>query len=134
MVHSNISRTIADKLMIEPLSELLRKGDLGIKDPDDDEFDQREEVADGIRDTLGRYTRESTLHEYLANADDCNTASEVNFLIDGTCHGTKDLVSQELEELQGPSLFIHNDGGESSLIMRTCQALTSMYSLHGQGF
>jgi sacsin len=112
MVHSNVSRTIADKLMIEPLSELLRKGELGIKDPDDDEFDQREEVADGIRDTLGRYARESTFHEYLANADDCNIASEVNFLIDGTCHGTKDLITKELEELQGPSLFIHNDGGE----------------------
>jgi sacsin len=112
MVHSNISRNIADKLMVEPLSELLRKGDLGIKDPDDDGFDQREEVADGIRDTLGRYTRESTFHEYLANADDCVTASVVNFLVDGTCHGTRDLITKELEELQGPSLFIHNNGGE----------------------
>lgn len=112
IVHPNVSRTTADQLMIEPLSELLRKGDLGITDPDDDEFDQREEVADGIRDTLERYTRESTFHEYLANADDCSSASEVNFLIDGTRHGTKHLLTKDLEELQGPSLFIHNNGGE----------------------
>jgi sacsin len=112
MVHSNISRTIADKLMIEPLSELVRKGDLGIADPGDDEFDQREEVADGIRDTLERYSRESTFCEYLANADDCTAASEVNFLIDGSCHVTEHLITKDLEELQGPSLLVHNDGGE----------------------
>ena len=112
ILHPKVSRIIAEQLKIEPLSELVRNGDLGIADPDDDEFYQREEIADGIRDTLDRYTREHTFHEYLANADDCGSASEVNFLFDGTTYGTKYLLSEDLQGLQGPSLLIHNDGGE----------------------
>ena len=112
VLHPKISRTTAEQLKIEPLSELERKGSLGIADPDDDEFFQREEITDGIRDTLDRYTREHTFHEYLANADDCGSASEVNFLFDGTCHGTKHLLTEELRGLQGPSLLIHNNGGK----------------------
>ena len=111
-VHPNVSRTTAEQLMIEPLSELLKNGALGITDPDDDEFYQREEVADGIKDTLDRYTRESTFHEYLANADDCESASEVNFLYDPNNYGTKHLLTKDLQSLQGPALLIHNNGGE----------------------
>lgn len=112
IVHPKVSRTVTDRLMVEPMSELLKKGALGITDADDDEFCQREEVADGIRDTLERYTRESTFHEYLANADDCGTASGTNFLIDPTTYDTKHLVTKELGDLQGPSLLIHNDGSK----------------------
>ena len=111
-VHPKVSRRIAEQLRIEPLSELLRNGALGIVDPDDDIFFAREEVADGIRDTLDRYSRESTFHEYLANADDCDSASQVNFLLDETNYGTKNLVSDDLQDLQGPSLLVHNNGGK----------------------
>jgi sacsin len=111
-VHPKISSTTAKRLNIEPLSEKLIKGELGITDPDDDEFYQREEITDGIRDTLDRYTRESTFHEYLANADDCGTASEVNFCVDSGSYDAKRLLTPELRDLQGPSLLIHNDGGE----------------------
>lgn len=113
ILHPKISRTIAEQLKIEPFSELMRKGELGIADTDDDdEFYQREEISDGIRDTLDRYTREYTFHEYLANADDCGSASEVNFFFDRTSYGTKNLLTEDLQSLQGPSLLIHNDGGE----------------------
>jgi sacsin len=116
ILHREVPRAIAEQLKIEPLSELAKKRDLGIEDPDDDEFDQREEMADGIRDTLERYTKEYTFHEYLANADDCGSASEVNFFFDGTTYGTKHLIDEDLQDLQGPSLLIHNDGGEYALI------------------
>lgn len=109
-VHRKVSPATTDFLKIEPLSEKLRNGDLGMEDVDDDEFLQREEVADGIKDTLDRYTKESIFHEYLANADDCGTASEVNFLVDKTTYGTKHLVTKDLQDLQGPSLLIHNNG------------------------
>jgi sacsin len=123
-VHPKVSRVSAEQLKIEPLSELVRNGDLGITDPDDDEFYQREEVADGIRDTLDRYTRQSTFHEYLANADDCGSATQVNFLFDGANYGKKHLLTKELQDLQGPSLLIHNNGGEESLTMHIRQLLT----------
>ena len=112
LAHPKLSRAIADRLKMQPVSDLLKNSDLGISDIDDDEFNQREEVTDGIRDTLDRYTRESTFHEYLANADDCGSASAVNFLFDGTSYGTERLLTTDLASLQGPALLVHNDGGE----------------------
>lgn len=111
LTHPGISREIVDRLQIEPLSERFLKGDLGIADIDEEEFDQREEVTDGIRDTLERYPKESTFHEYLANADDCGSASELNFLLDETTYPDRSLITPELARHQGPSLLIHNDGG-----------------------
>ena len=111
LTHPGISRDIVDRLHIEPLSERVLKGDLGIPDFDEEEFDQREEVTDGIRDTLERYPKESTFHEYLANADDCGSASEVNWLLDETTYPGRSLITPELLWYQGPSLLVHNDGG-----------------------
>jgi sacsin len=111
LTHRGISREIVDRLQIEPLSERLLKGKLGISDFDEEEFDQREEVTDGIRDTLERYPKELTLHEYLANADDCGSASEVNWLLDETTYPGRSLIRPELADYQGPSLLVHNDGG-----------------------
>jgi sacsin len=122
--HPKISRTVATRLKVPCLSEVLKYGALGINDLDDGEFNQREEVADGIRDTLDRYARESTFHEYVANADDCGSASEINFLFDGRTYDSKDVLTEELKALQGPSLLIHNDGGESTSRVRPCAALT----------
>jgi sacsin len=68
-------------------------------------------VTDGIRDTLERYPKELTLHEYLANADDCESASEVNWLLDETTYPGRSLITPELANYQGPSLLVHNDGG-----------------------
>jgi len=117
LAHPKLSRAVADRLEMQPVSDLLRNGDLGISDIDEDEFNQREEVADGIRDTLDRYTRESTFHEYLANADDCGSASAVNFLFDGTSYSTERLLTTDLDSLQGPALLVHNDGGEQALMV-----------------
>lgn len=54
LAHPKFSRAIADRLEMQPVSDLLKNSDLGISDIDEDEFNQREEVADGIRDTLDR--------------------------------------------------------------------------------
>ena len=118
--HPSISREIADRLHIEPLSERVQKGKLGIPDFDDEEFDQREEVTDGIRDTLERYPKESTFQEYLANADDCGNASEVNFLLDDTFYPGLSLITPELSRYQGPALLVHNNGGIRSPIKKEC--------------
>jgi hypothetical protein len=42
---------------------------------DVDEFEQKEDVAMGIADTLQWYTIQSTFKEYLANVDDCESAT-----------------------------------------------------------
>lgn len=117
LAHPKLSRAIADRLEMQPVSDLLRNSDLGISDIDEDEFNQRGEVADGIRDTLDRYARESTFHEYLANADHCGSASAVNFLFDGTSYSTERLLTTDLDSLQGPALLVHNDGGEQAFMV-----------------
>jgi sacsin len=109
--HPGIPRSIALKLGIEPLSERVKKGGLGLADvDDDDEFDQREEVATGIADTLERYPVETTFKEYLANADDVGTAHQINWLLDNRNHPKGSLLTPELSDMQGPALMVHNDG------------------------
>jgi sacsin len=110
--HSDIPHGTISKLCIEPLSERVKKGQLGLADVnDEDEFDQREEVATGIADTLDRYPVEATFKEYLANADDAR-ATEVNWLLDRRQHPQLSLLTPELAKYQGPALLVHNDGSK----------------------
>jgi sacsin len=88
----------------------LRQGTSGAAD--DDEFEQKEDVAAGISDTLDRYTVETTFKEYLANADDCESATQLNWLLDEReDHPKQHLLTKELRDYQGPALLVHNDGG-----------------------
>ena len=109
-IHPDISYGIAAKLRIEPLSERIKKRQLGLADIHDDEFDQHEEVAEGINDTLERYPVEATFKEYLANADDAGSATQINWLLDARQHPQVSLVTPELSAYQGPALIVHNDG------------------------
>jgi len=112
--HPDIPKTVIEAFGVEPLSSRVKKGELGIKDADDDEFDQHEDVATAISDTLTRYTVESTFKEFLANADDCG-ATELNWLLDKTEYPKKYLLTDELERYQGPALLVHNDKGKHPL-------------------
>ncbi len=113
--HPDIPKTIIDALQIEPISARVKKGELGIEDNDDDEFDQHEDVATSISDTLTRYPVESTFKEFLANADDCKDASVLNWLLDEREHPRERLLTQELGKFQGSALLVHNDGGRHQL-------------------
>jgi sacsin len=115
--HPDIRKTVINALQIEPLSARVKKGELGISDADDDEFDQHEDVATAISDTLTRYTVESTFKEFLANADDCKDATKLNWLLDKRSHDDKKkyLLTKELRDFQGPALLVHNDGGKHKL-------------------
>jgi sacsin len=107
--HPDMPCAVTVKLRIEPLSERIQKGELGlVNGEDEDEFDQREQVATRIADTLGRYPVETTFKEYLANADDAK-AREINWLLDSRQHPQESLVSPGLSAYQGPALLVHND-------------------------
>lgn len=111
--HPDIPKTVINALQIEPLSARVKKGVLGIDDAaDDDEFDQHEDVATSISDTLTRYSVESTFKEFLANADDCEDGKELNWLLDKRKHSKEYLLTEELQKFQGPALLVHNDGGK----------------------
>ena len=113
LTHPNIPKRYAMKLGIEFLQSRLMKGKLEIEDIDDeDEFEQHEEVADRIADTLSRYSIESTFREYLANADDTAGTSRISWLLDERAHADKRLVDPQLKSFQGPALLVYNNGGK----------------------
>jgi sacsin len=117
LTHPDIPKRTIRKLGIGSLSERLIKGLLEIEDvDDDDEFEQRENVATRIGDTLDRYPVESTFREYLANADDAKGASKVSWLLDERTHPYDKLLTPEMKRFQGPSFLVRNDGGKSALI------------------
>ena len=81
------------------------------------DFSQTQSPKAVIRDTLQRYSVESTFSGYLANAEDCmdeegKTATRIEWMIDhSTDYPTEKLIAQELEAVQGKALFCYNDGG-----------------------
>ncbi|KAF7860378.1 hypothetical protein EAF04_008504 [Stromatinia cepivora] len=108
--NSRISQQTAQNLSIEKISERLKKGELQLADDDDDDgdFQQCEAITTSISTTLDRYPIESTFKEYLANADDAK-ASTVNWMLDPRQHPTDNLLTEEMKDLQGPALLVHND-------------------------
>lgn len=116
LTHSGIPRRTILRLGIGSLRERLIKGMLDIEDVDDDEFDQREKVTTRIADTLDRYPVETTFREYLANADDTEAASCINWLLDQRVHPVDKLLTPEMKLFQGPAFLVHNDGGKLCFI------------------
>ncbi|QSZ28753.1 hypothetical protein DSL72_003258 [Monilinia vaccinii-corymbosi] len=108
--NSRISKQTAEKLSIEPISERLKKGELELADDDDDDedFQQCEAITTSISTTLDRYPIESTFKEYLANADDAK-ALAVHWMLDPRQHSAENLLTEEMKDLQGPALLVHND-------------------------
>lgn len=108
--NSRVSKELAYRLSIELISDRLKKGELELADDDDDEeeFRQCEAITTSISTTLDRYPIDSTFKEYLANADDAK-ASAVHWLLDPRQHPTDNLLTEEMQDLQGPALLVHND-------------------------
>lgn len=75
-------------------------------------FEQEEDILTVISDTLQRYPIASTFKEYLANAEDSGGATKISWLLDGTEHPARKLISPELAECQGPALACFNDGSK----------------------
>ncbi|PWW74718.1 hypothetical protein C7212DRAFT_346227 [Tuber magnatum] len=80
------------------------------------DFSQTQSAKAVIKDTLQRYSVESTFSEYLANAEDCmdgegKTATRIDWMIDHSNeYPTEKLIAKELEAVQGKALFCYNDG------------------------
>lgn len=111
--HPAISAEVIDRLGIENSLARATRLEIEFEDEDEDEYTQKEKVTNMIADTLGRYPVDSTFNEYLANADDCGS-SQISWILD-ECkdgpHSSMKLLSPDLEPLQGPALFVYNNGG-----------------------
>lgn len=109
ILHPDVSQVTIEQLRLPSFHDRLLEL---LSDPDfDDDFAQRESPLTVIEDTLRRYKPSSTFDEYLANAEDCRTATEVSWVLDHSeNYEGKRLLVEKLKEVQGPALFCCNDG------------------------
>ena len=114
-LHPRISESTIKKLGLPTVEDRILAS---LNNPSfEQDFSQTQSPKAVIRDTLQRYSVESTFSEYLANAEDCmdeegKTATRIDWMIDhSTDYPTEKLITQELEAVQGKALFCYNDGG-----------------------
>ena len=114
-LHPKISESTIKKLGLPTVKDRILAS---LNDPRlEQDFSQTQSAKAVIRDTLQRYSVESTFSEYLANAEDCmdeegKTATRIDWMIDhSTDYPTEKLIAPELEAVQGKALFCYNDGG-----------------------
>ncbi|KAL8828013.1 MAG: hypothetical protein Q9170_006784 [Blastenia crenularia] len=111
-VHPRISPDLVERLDIEKSISRAIRLDIEFEDEEEDEYVPREKLSTTISDTLGRYHIDSTFGEFLANANDCG-ATQISWILDGCAEGAYEsstLLGEELKDLQGPALFVFNDG------------------------
>ena len=114
--HPSISESTIKKLGLPTVKDRILAS---LNDPCfEQDFSQTQSPKAVIRDTLQRYSVESTFSEYLANAEDCmdgegKTATRIDWMIDhSTDYPMEKLITQKLQAVQGKALFCYNDGGE----------------------
>ena len=72
-------------------------------------FGQRENLTRRIQNILRDYPLDVTLlKELLQNADDAE-ATKMHVILDKRFHGTRSVLSEEWQDLQGPALLVWND-------------------------
>ncbi|XP_072965979.1 uncharacterized protein [Typha angustifolia] len=117
-VHGNISNDVAEKLGVRSLRRLLlaESSDSmnlslsGVAEA----FGQHEALTTRLKHIVEMYADgPGILFELVQNAEDAQ-ASEVVFLLDKTQYGTSSILSPEMAEWQGPSLYCFNDSVFSS--------------------
>ena len=108
VVESDIPKTLAKKMKMRPLTEvLLNLEDFG--DEDFEQYGQTVDVSTRIKEILREYSEVSIYKETIQNAEDAG-ASVVAFYLDNNHSDKKDsLFDHRMEECQGPSLWIYND-------------------------
>lgn len=82
------------------------------QDDEIEDFVQMEEMTTRITTTLKAYSISTSFNEFVANAEDCGSATRISWLLDDehTSFPTESLFTQELIPWQTASLYVYNDG------------------------
>jgi sacsin len=76
--------------------------------PAADNFAQKQSITTAIHQICLYYPPNTCLRELLQNADDAG-ATEVEYVLDTTSYGGEPLLSDGLEDFQGPALLVRNN-------------------------
>ncbi|CAG8604470.1 30224_t:CDS:2, partial [Racocetra persica] len=104
LAHSEISKDLANRLKLKHLSETFLADTMF-------NFGQHEELTTRLKNILRDYNRkEIVFREFLQNADDAG-ATRFCVILDDSQYSNKSLLRQDtMESLQGPAIWIYNDG------------------------
>ncbi|CAG8503482.1 6900_t:CDS:2, partial [Cetraspora pellucida] len=104
LVHSEISKDLANRLKLRNLSETFLADTMF-------DFGQHEELTTRLKNILRDYNRkEIVFREFLQNADDAG-ATRFCVILDDSQYSNKSLLRQDtMDDLQGPAIWIYNDG------------------------
>jgi hypothetical protein len=77
-----------------------------------EEYSQEESIVNRITNSIKESSLWSSLNEFVANAEDCGTASKTHWILDSEKNEfpSKMILCDELEEWQTPALYFYNDG------------------------
>lgn len=108
-LHPSITPRAIRKLGIPTLQDRFLERMAGAEFIQD--FEQEEDFMTLIDDTLRRYPLATTFREYLANAEDCGTATKISWVSDTTpAYPKMSLITNRLADCHGPALLCYNDG------------------------
>ena len=123
-VHGNIPRNLAKRIGVQPVrSKFLDKYSSVHGFEGGVPFGQHEELTRRIQNILRDYPLDVTLlKELLQNADDAK-ATKMHIILDKRFHGTRSVLSEEWQDLQGPALLVWNDSVFSENDLKGIQEL-----------
>jgi sacsin len=77
-----------------------------------EDYYQEEQITTRIANTLKEYSLPTSFNEFIANAEDCGSATRVSWYLDAedVRFPSDYLFSSELNSWQTPGLYVYNDG------------------------
>ena len=77
-----------------------------------EDYCQEEQITTRIANTLKEYSLATSFNEFIANAEDCGSATQVSWYLDAEDirFPSNNLFSEELSAWQTPSLYVYNNG------------------------
>ena len=110
--HPRVPSSLAFKLGIPQFKDDLAHAQMMNGADIFDEFVQEENIVNRIAKQVKESTLWLSLNEFVANAEDCGSASKVTWILDSTkCrYPLETIFCEELEEWQTPGIYAYNDG------------------------
>lgn len=110
--HPKVPSTLAFKCGIPQIEDDLSLLQYLNRSDDFEEYIQEENIVTRISKTVKESSLWTSLNEFVANAEDCGSASKVTWILDSekSTFPSKHIFCKELKAWQIPSLYIYNDG------------------------
>ena len=110
--HSRVSKTLAYRCSIPKSPGDLAEAQYLSGADIFEEYSQEESIVNRISKTIKESSLWSSFNEFVANAEDCGTATKAHWILDSdkSKFPTINLLCEALGEWQTPAVYFYNDG------------------------